>query len=313
MVKTVLVRYIFYIIECFEVPVLRKNRPKINKSIENIILFLWISFMIYISFHQLFGKNGMNSLKLNNNFTMFMVTFFHIESTFIYIFILLQKKLKNLHINEDKLWNRIENIDKMFHNYLQYKTIPTLRENQFFLWFTIDSILFAFFRILSLYKMSEENDFLYIIEIFSVSAILSLHLFKVKFYLIALNIRIECLNNCIREITFSQRRTIDVKPLLNIIMNYSKIVIAARVKASKVIYEEIVNISNMINEMFGVSLILLILYYLFDFTGNCYWVSYMILHDVEFLTWDLFYACPAAILLFELAIIAAIIQNNVCK
>lgn len=146
MLKTTFIRYFFYIIECFEIPVLKRNRPNINKKIENFILLLWIIFIMYVSFHQLYGENGINSLKLNNNFTIFMVSFFHVEAISIYIYILLQKRWKNLHIVEDKLWQHIQHIDQMFMSYLQYKSIPNLSENKYFLLFTIDSIIFVCLR-----------------------------------------------------------------------------------------------------------------------------------------------------------------------
>lgn len=299
---------LFSVLECFEIPVARRIRTLRYKCIKYAVLLFWLCGMLFLTF----VGDGIKALRLNNNFSEFIVISLHVEVISVYVFILVQNLWKDMPKLEENLRIEMTKIDGMFMRYLQFQRVKSVRESTLFLSVLTSMCIILCCKCIYVIYMARNNSIMHIIDYAITDIIVLLHLFKIKLYLIMLNVRIESLLGAIRKITFMQRRSPEMDPILNICFDYSKPVTLARLKASKAVYEEMIKTFEMVNEMFGFSLLLTVLYYFVDLIGNSYWLLYIVLHEPDSVTGSLYYAfSPPAVILFELAVIASKIGGNV--
>lgn len=142
----------------------------------------------------------------------------------------------------------------------------------------------------------------------SSNLVILLHALNIQFSLISLDIRIELLRTVIRGTASMQRKASKA------CSNSSKAALLARLETSKLIYEEIINISSMINGVFGWSILIVIFHYSMELILGSYWVCYLILHEISLFGFRsvLPLLTPSTVLL-EFAIIASRIANVVCS
>lgn len=297
-----LVKCFTFILQCFEFPLLPLGLRSRWRNAEIIVSLTWIMCLLAVSYIQFYSEKGFKALPLRNDFSRFLIYVYQIDLTTITSLILIQKHWRNVHRSEDRVWNQILRVDGVFLSSVRCVCVPRLKKNKMFL--CVSFITCAnLSNMLYLYTKSfiEGNDVLYLIQMSSSNIIILFHALNIQFCLISLNIRIELLRTLIRD-TMQQKTRENTS-------DYSK---AALLESSKVIYGEIINISNMINDVFGWSIFILIFHYLMEIVLTSYWVCYLILHEIsQFSLSSVLLLLPPAIALLEFAIIASKIANAV--
>lgn len=250
--------------------------------------------------------------KLDTKITTLMFVLFQIKMILCHVLMIFKINFQCLDNSEINLFKHFEKIDEKLSNYLHFRTIKRLSENKLFLFIMFELCLNISLRIFNIYRWQNVvlTGYLFVWNFFDIS--MHFYLFKIKLFIVLLVIRLESHRSVIYEIIFTQKMSNDMKPIRYLCTDYSKTVVIARLKASKLIFEEIINFAREFSETFGEILFATIFYFFLEIVENLYWLFYTITRSSESLTWDIIARLiPTSITLITVTFAASRVTENV--